>query len=537
MTRWTRRDFARLAALAGGSLVLPGCSGLETFAAPPADDGAPLEAARLTIDPSRRLDEISPLLFGSGIEWIDHGNGICDPETGDLRARIVDLLRPLRLPVVRFPGGILADHYHWRDGVGERARRPVRRNPMDGTEHANTFGTDEYIRFLQAIGADALVTANVGTGTYDELSEWRRYFERQHAPVTYWELGNEIYLAEPREKASIPGNDARIYKTPADYAATARDWAAGLRAAAPQALVGGIAGTGNVSAENRGWLETLIDRAAPSLDFVALHDAFAPLIQGRYDYGDARRREAAYQAMFAQALDAAEDAARVRDLWQAAVPARPARVAVTEHFPLFGTGGSQSQLLQILDQSRTMAAALYTASLLHGWMREGVWMAAYNLTVSRWFGALVTDTPDGLVRTPTYHVLDLYRNRFGTRRVSVTAAGPAFTPSALGTGRARAVPYLDAVAAIDPRGGLTVAIVNRRVAGPVAATLTGLRPGAVEVLTLAASSPDAINGPALTPTTAAHADIEPRRSAWTYAPETTYTFPPTSVTLLRWPAP
>lgn len=537
MTATTRRQFARLMMAAGAGLAAPGCKALEKFAPPMSDNGDQLGLARIVVQPADRLDEISPLLFGSALEWVDSGNGLCIPATGELRADVIDLLKPLRLSVIRFPGGILADHYHWRDGVGPLNRRPTRRSPMDGNEHANTFGTDEYIRFIKAISAEPLVTANVGTGTYEELDAWRRYFDEQGAPVTYWELGNEIYLAEPRARASIPGNDERVYHTPSAYAAKAKDWAAQLRRSAPNARVGGIAGTDNTSAENRGWLQTLIENAASELDFVALHDAFAPMILGSYDFLDDRRRQAAYRAMFAQAAYAAKDAARVREQWDAAGKGRSARIAITEHFPLFGVGGDQAHLLRILDQSRTMASALYTASLFHAWMREGVWLATYNLTFSRWFGALVTDTDAGLVKTPTYHVFDLYRNQFGTRQVGVSLTGPTFTTEAIGTVRARAgVAYLDAVGARDAQGGVSLSVINRRFGAPVMGVIEGLPAGPVEVWTLAADAPSAINGPGLTDSTRANASVQPRRSQWTFTGQDPYAFPPNSVTMLRWAA-
>ena len=535
MTVTTRRQFGRLLMVAGAGLAAPACQALERFAPPMPDDGGPLDLARIVVRPADRLDEISPLLFGSAVEWVDHGNGLCRAATGELRADVIDLLKPLRLSVIRFPGGILADHYHWRDGVGPLNRRPARRSPMDGNEHANTFGTDEYIRFIKAISAEPLVTANVGTGTYEELDAWRRYFDGQGASVPYWELGNEIYLAEPRARASIPGNDERIYHTSSAYAAKVKDWAARLRSGAPRARIGGIAGTDNTSAENRGWLQTLIEGASSELDFVALHDAFAPLILGSYDFLDERRRQAAYRAMFAQAAYAAEDAARVRQQWEAAGKGRPARVAITEHFPLFGAGGNEAQLLRVLDQSRTMASALYTASLFHAWMREGVWLATYNLTLSHWFGGLVTDTDAGLVKTPTYHVFDLYRNRFGTRRVGVSLTGPTFATEAIGTVRARArVEYLDVVGAHHAQGGLSLSVINRRFGAPVLAVIEGLPAGPVEVWTLAAETPSAINGPSLTDSTRASASIQPRGSQWTFTPGNPYTFPPNSVTMLRW---
>ena len=72
------------------------------------------------------------------------------------------------------------------------------------------------------------------------------------------------------------------------------------------------------------------------------------------------------------------------------------RIAVTEHFPLFGAGDGD-QIRSILDQSRTLAAALYTASLLQSFIREDVFMANYNIAVSKWFGALITDSDSGLI--------------------------------------------------------------------------------------------------------------------------------------------
>ncbi|HKV99908.1 MAG TPA: alpha-L-arabinofuranosidase C-terminal domain-containing protein [Vicinamibacterales bacterium] len=532
----TRRRFGYLLASAGASLAARDCFSTEPVRSPNAATGETAEPARLTVRPGDRSD-ISPYLFGSSIEWVDAGNGICDAATGELRADVIDALRPLRLPVIRFPGGILADYYHWRDGVGPRDARPKRRNPMDGTEHANTFGTDEYIRLLEALSAEGLVTANVGTGTYDELESWRQYFDQRHAPVRCWELGNEIYLAEPRAQASIPGNDARIFQTAATYAAKASDWSARLRTRDHRVLVGGIAGTDNTSGENRGWLPTLLSKAAGDLDFIALHNAFAPLVTGPYDFGDARRREDAYRAMFARAEASAEDCTSVRQQWRAARPASPARIAVSEHFPLFGLGGDQARILRVLDQSRTMASALYTASLFHAWIRAGVWLATYNLTLSKWFGALVTDTDSGLVKTPTYHVFDLYRNTLGTRRMDVTLAGPTFSTVGVGSVAARDhLGAIDAIAALDAQNRTTVAVICRRFEGSIAASIDGPPQALVDVWTLAADSPAAINGPSLTETTHANAGIQPRRSQWTFTPGAQYTFPANSVTMLRWPA-
>lgn len=532
----TRRQICALLGAGAVGAALPRCAGIEWAEPALGDTGGAVEDAQITVRPSEARGEVSPLLFGSSLEWTDHGSYVFDPQRNRVRPEVIELLRPLRIPVFRFPGGIMADHYQWRDAVGPQAQRPKGRNPMDGTEHANTFGTDEFIEFLEALSAEPLVTANVGSGTYEELADWRQYFEKAGRKVHWWELGNEIYLAEPRRRASIPGNDDRIYHTAGEYAEKAAEWARRLKAADPSVLAGGIAGTYNTSPENRGWLDVLLSTAAPALDFVALHNAFAPLVRGSYDYRNPQRRNAAYLAMFAQVEHSVEDTREVMRRWREATGGKPARVAITEHFPLFGFGGGQQQLLRILDQSRTLASALFTASLFHAWMREGVWLATYNLTVSKWFGALLTDTEDGLVRTPTYHVFDLYRNRFGSRLVDASVSGPTFSASAVGSVAARErVGYLDAVASRDAAGAVTLAVVCRRQAGSVPGRIQGLPPGRIEVTTLSDEVPNAINGPALTDTVQAQSAVQPRTSTWTFEQGQSYTFPPNSVSILRWP--
>ncbi|MFO7693753.1 MAG: alpha-L-arabinofuranosidase C-terminal domain-containing protein, partial [Vicinamibacterales bacterium] len=497
------------------------------------------QAARegsIVVRPSRSVAPVSPLLFGAAVEWTDNGNGIFDPARASLREDVLDLLRPLRIPVWRFPGGILSDHYDWRDGVGPRARRPKGTHPMDGSAQEHNFGTDEFIEFCRALNGDALVTANFGTGRLEDALAWQSYFQKKGFRVRYWEIGNEIYLSEPVERAPIPGNDLRIFRTGAEYSRQFGEWARRLRAADPDTLVGAIAGTFNTGSRHRRWIYDLLGQGGREIDFVALHNSFAPLITSRWDYQDSGKRREAYAAMIAHTQAVSFDVRGVTKGFTESGPRSNPRIAITEHFPLFGAGGPQ--LHEILDQSRTLASAVYTASLLHTWMRDGVWMANYNIAVSKWFGALVTDTPEGLVRTPTYHVYDLYRNQFGTALVESTVSGPTFSTSRVGTvSPARGVPLLDAVASIASDGTVCLAVINRNFAAaePAAVTVEGLRAGATaEVLTIGAESPNAINGPALTRSTSpgAHDRVSIRRSSWTHA--RTYSFPPSSITLLRW---
>jgi alpha-N-arabinofuranosidase len=241
--------------------------------------------------------------------------------------------------------------------------------------------------------------------------------------------------------------------------------------------------------------------------------------------------------MFARVLWTGEDIAEVKSRGTAARAGATTRIAITEHFPLFGGGGDQQQVRAILDQSRTLAAALYTASLFHEFMRREVWMANYNIATGKWFGALLTDTENGIIKTPTYHVFDLYRNHFGTEMVGATVHGRHFETRQVGTVPARkAVPYLDVAASKDGTGGVYLAVINRSGDQPVDADIRIAGTVSVDaaVMTLAGPLLEAINGPALGSTVQPNANIAILTSTWNTRSGSNYRFPPASVTVFRW---
>jgi alpha-L-arabinofuranosidase len=98
------------------------------------------------------------------------------PNTRGFRNDVIAALKELKVPMVRWPGGCFADEYHWRDGIGSRDKRPVRINTnWGGVPESNAFGTHEFFDFVEMIGADAYVNANVGTGSPQEAAQWLEY--------------------------------------------------------------------------------------------------------------------------------------------------------------------------------------------------------------------------------------------------------------------------------------------------------------------------------------------------------------------------
>ena len=134
------------------------------------------------IDASKTGAKIDRNIFGQFAEHLGHGiyEGIWVgpdskiPNTRGIRNDVVAALKALKVPNVRWPGGCFADEYHWRKGIGPQ--RVVTLNPnWGGVIEPNTFGTHEYLDFLDQIGAEAYLSLNLGSGTPQEAAEWLEY--------------------------------------------------------------------------------------------------------------------------------------------------------------------------------------------------------------------------------------------------------------------------------------------------------------------------------------------------------------------------
>jgi len=111
--------------------------------------------------------------LGNGIYgglWV--GNDRKIPNTRGFRNDVVGALKGLGVPVIRWPGGCFADEYHWREGIGPKAKRPVKINThWGGVTEPNTVGTHEFMDLAEQVGADAYISGNVGNGSPQEMAE------------------------------------------------------------------------------------------------------------------------------------------------------------------------------------------------------------------------------------------------------------------------------------------------------------------------------------------------------------------------------
>ena len=173
---------------------------------------------RIGIDLARRIGTVDRRIFGNFIEHLgrciyggiyDEGSPLSDAGLAIPAQDVLEAVRPLRVPLLRWPGGNFVSEIHRLDGVGPEDQRPRRTGFAWYAEESNRFGTLEFIEYCREIKAEPFICVNMGSGTMDEAQAWVEYcngtgntswanLRRQHghpAPlgVKYWGLGNEMY--------------------------------------------------------------------------------------------------------------------------------------------------------------------------------------------------------------------------------------------------------------------------------------------------------------------------------------------------------
>jgi alpha-L-arabinofuranosidase len=408
-------------------------------------------AFRLTSAVSDPLARFVILLAGQGTVWIDQVSLLPGDAIDGVRADTFEKTKALRPAFIRYPGGNVAQDYHWQWGIGPRDERPSWINLSWNNEvEPSDFGTDEFIRFARAVGAEPTITVNVeGRGaTVEEAAAWVEYCNgpatstfgamraRNGHPepyrVKYWEIGNEIW-----------GDWVRGHSDAATYARNLARYAKAMRTVDPSIQV--IAVGDNDMAWNRTVLETSNDR----IEFLAIHHYYS-----RRDMdGDLRNllaRPLHYERFYGEVESAL-----------GALPAdrRPV-LAINE----WGLDLPESQVYSIL-------GALYGARLMNVFERRGgiVGMSAVSDLVNGWPGGIIQASRDSLFVTPIYLVNQLYATHLGAERLATRIDGPTYSSSREGT----AIPAVDIVASRSADGRrIFVKAVNTDLERPVEVRVT-----------------------------------------------------------------
>lgn len=138
----------------------------------------------MLINADDRISHINPEIYGHFSEHLGRciyngiyvGEDSSIPNTDGIRNDIIEAFRKIKLPVLRWPGGCFADEYHWKDGIGEKASRKKMINTnWGGVTEDNSFGTNEFFRLCELVGCEPYIAGNLGSGTVEELSQWVEY--------------------------------------------------------------------------------------------------------------------------------------------------------------------------------------------------------------------------------------------------------------------------------------------------------------------------------------------------------------------------
>lgn len=149
---------------------------------------------KITLHPDKAEQTISKDIYGHFAEHLGRciyggiyvGTDSKIPNTNGYRNDVVEALKELKIPVLRWPGGCFADTYHWKDGIGPKENRPsIINTNWGGVTEDNSFGTHEFLDFCELLGCDAYVNLNVGSGEVREAAEWVEYITSSNeSPMT-----------------------------------------------------------------------------------------------------------------------------------------------------------------------------------------------------------------------------------------------------------------------------------------------------------------------------------------------------------------
>jgi len=339
--------------------------------------------------------------------WVGEDSDI--PNTDGFRNDVVKALKELEIPNLRWPGGCFADEYHWRDGIGPRDERPVRVNTHWGMVlEKNQVGTHEFMRLTELLNTEPYISANVGSGTVEEMANWIEYMtfdgnstlanlRRKNGQdkawkVKFWGIGNESWGCGGNMQADYYANLFRRYAT------YAKDFSGNDL----YKIASGF------SDENYWWTETVVEEAGRFMDAISLH--YYTIATGEWGHKGPSKDfgEDMYFAGLKKGLHMDEIVTRHSNRMDKFDPEKRIALAVDEWGiwtdPLEGTNPG------FLQQQNSIRDALIASTTLDIFNKHSDRVRIANIaqTVNVLQAMILTDGKK-MLKTPTYHVFDFYK--------------------------------------------------------------------------------------------------------------------------------
>ena len=496
--------------------------------------------ATVKVDANAPSRSYSPMIFGGFLEHFGRQiyGGVFDPgsdlsDEKGFRRDVVEALRELKVPIVRWPGGCYVSGYHWEDGVGKT------REPTDdmawGVVEPHTFGTDEFVELCRLLEWEPYICNNAGNGTVEEMRNWVEYCNGRRGRyaqmrrrsgydeprnVTIWSIGNESW-----------GRHEIGYKPIEQWAPLVREAARAMKAADPDIQLTAAA------LPNREWTLPLLDQAGRYLDYLSIHNYWLPLWQNNEtpDYMTCIMKSEGPEELIAGYIGILEESGyrgRIKiafDEWNLRSWHHPGfpRKTVQDYNDPEVIRLVATRAKNLIASQYTMADALFSASFFNACLRhaEDVGMANIAPLVNT-RGPLYVH-PRGIVRRTHFHTMAMYANLLGSRVVeAVVEAAPLVHSD-------RFIPVVDGIVTTDDAGATwSLALVNRHPSRNVACTITiegAPLEGRYDATILSGDSTDSYNN-------IQHPNrVAPERTQLTFKKGTSK-LPPHSLTIITVPA-
>jgi alpha-N-arabinofuranosidase len=331
------------------------------------------------------------------------------PNTEGVRNDIIDALKELGIPNLRWPGGCFADTYHWKDGVGPKENRPTIVNRWwGGATEDNSFGTHNFLNLCEILEAEPYLSGNVGSGTVQELSDWVQYtnhslkspmsdWRRENGReepwnVKYWGIGNEAWGCGGNMTAEYYANEYRKYAT---FMSSWSNDSKIVRVAS------------GASADDYYWTEVLMKNVPYNLmEAVALH--YYAVI----DWANKGPSKDFDEAIYFRSM---KEAVKIEEL-------------VTKHIAIMDTYDPEGKVALFVDewggwydtepeiangvlfQQNTMRDAMIAATTLNTFNNHARRVKMANVAqVVNVLQAVILTNKEKMILTPTYHVMKMYK--------------------------------------------------------------------------------------------------------------------------------
>ncbi|GHV12487.1 intracellular exo-alpha-L-arabinofuranosidase 2 [Clostridia bacterium] len=377
---------------------------------------------KLTISPANEGGTINKNIFGHFAEHLGRciydglyvGENSKIPNINGVRTDIIEALKNIKVPVLRWPGGCFAEEYHWKDGIGPKdKRKPMRNNAWSGVED-NSFGTHEFMDLCERIGCEPYLCGNISSGTVREMSEWVEYVSYDgDTPMTrlraengrkepwelkYFAVGNENWGCGGNMRGEFYVDEYRRFSTHIhNYINNKDNFKYGDNKLFKVAC-----------GFNNEWTEILMKHAMKLLDGISIH--YYTLPTGDWNkMGSATGfpEEEYYSALRGAVVwdDTITQHSRIMDVYD---PDKRVALVIDEWGvwcdPEPGT------LLNFHFQQNSMRDAIAAAAILNIFMKhcDRVKMANIAQLINVLQSPILTEG-EKMILTPTYHVFDLYK--------------------------------------------------------------------------------------------------------------------------------